>query len=208
MSGRIAASHGDHLRSIGYRGPIVSFEPASEAYGHLVKAAAADGNWTTRQLALGARRGRLPLHIAGNIGMSSSFLEMLPAHVAAEPKSAYVGREEVEIVPLDDIFEELRGKAQHVFLKLDVQGAEASILDGGPATLARVDLLELESSVVPLYDGECLFPAMVTRLEAAGFVLVGLSHNFGDPHTGQLLQVDALFAPRDRFPSSANRWTA
>ena len=199
--------YGDHLRSIGYRGPIVSFEPVTEAYGHLVKAAAADGNWITRQLALGARRGRLPLHIAGNIGMSSSFLEMLPSHVAAEPSSAYVGQEDVEIVPLDDIFDELRGQAQHVFLKLDVQGTEAAILDGGAATLARLDLLELESSVVPLYQGECLFPAMMTRLEAVGFVMVGLSHNFDDPRTGQLLQVDALYARRDRFPSRPRGWS-
>jgi hypothetical protein len=36
-------------------------------------------------------------------------------------------------------------------------------------------------------------------------VRVGLSRNFDDPRTAQLLQVDALFAPRGRFPSPPRR---
>jgi FkbM family methyltransferase len=194
--------YGRHLRDIGYRGRIVSLEPASEAYGHLARAAAADAGWTTRRLALGARRETRRLHIAGNIGMSSSVLDMLPAHAAAAPESAYVGVETIDVVPLDDVFEALRGDAGHVFLKLDVQGLESEVLDGAALALRRIDLLELESSLVPLYDGETLFPAMLARLHALDFIPVGLSGNFEDAETGQLLQVDALFAPRARFPMS------
>jgi FkbM family methyltransferase len=196
--------YGRHLRAIGYRGPIVSLEPAGDAYAHLVEAAASDGRWTARRLALGARVERRKLHIAGNIGMSSSFLDMLPRHAAAAPESAYVGVEQVETVPLDDVFEGLRGAARRIFLKLDVQGIESHVLDGAARSLAQIDLLELESSLVPLYAGEALFPAMLARLEAAGFVLVGLSRGFDDARTGQLLQVDALFAPRARFPGTAS----
>ena len=191
--------YGRHLRVIGYRGPIVSLEPASEAYAYLVRAVSADRRWTARRLALGARREQRPFHIAGNIGMSSSFLEMLPAHTAAAPESAYVGVEQIETVPLDDVYDELRGAARHVFLKLDVQGMESRVLDGAAAALQTVDLLEIESSLVPLYTGECLFPEMIARLEAVGLMMVGLSGVFGDARTGQLLQVDALFAPRTRF---------
>jgi hypothetical protein len=124
---------------------------------------------------------------------------------AAAPDSAYIGPAEVETVPLGDVFDELCGRPQHVFLKLDVQGMEASVLEGGVATLARLDLSDLESSVVPLYRGECLFPAMMTRLEAVGSALVGVSRSIDDPRTGQLLQVDALFAPHARFPSAPRR---
>ncbi len=194
--------YGRHLRDIGYRGRIVSLEPASAAHARLARAAAADGSWTARRLALGARREQRALHIAGNIGMSSSVLDMLPAHIAAAPDSAYVGVEAVDTVPLDDVFEALRGDARHVFLKLDVQGLEAEVLDGAALALQRIDLLELESSLVPLYAGETLFPAMLARLDALGFVPVGLSGNFEDAETGQLLQVDALLAPRARFPTA------
>jgi len=188
-----------HLRDIGYRGRIVSLEPANDAYGHLVAAAASDAGWTTRRLALGARRETRELHIAGNIGMSSSLLDMLPAHRAAMPESAYVGVEPVETVPLDLVFDELRGGAAQVCLKLDVQGLEGQVLDGAAATLPRLALIELESSLVPLYAGETLFPAMTARLEQAGFGLVGVTGSFDDARTGQLLQVDALFAPRARL---------
>jgi hypothetical protein len=124
---------------------------------------------------------------------------------AAAQDSAYIGLAEVEAVPLGDAFDGLCGSPQHVFLKLDVQGMEASVLDGGVPTLARLDLPDLESSVVPLYQGECLFPAMMTRLEAVGFALVGVSHSIDDPRTGQLLQVDALFTPRACFPTAPGR---
>ena len=40
---------------------------------------------------------------------------------------------------------------------------------------------------------------MTARLEQAGFVLVGITGSFDDARTGQLLQVDALFAPRARL---------
>src|SRR5262249_23634126 len=105
---------------------------------------------------------------------------------------------EVETVPLDGVFDALSGDARHVCLKLDVQGLEATVLDGAAASLARIDLIELESSLVPLYDGETLFPAMVARLDQTGFRLVGIVGSFDDALTGQVLQVDALFAPRQR----------
>jgi FkbM family methyltransferase len=191
--------YGRHLRMLGYKGNIVSLEPGREAYGHLVATASGDPSWTTRRMALGAQRETRTFHIAGNIGMSSSFLEMLPASVAAAPNSAYVGAEEAEIVPLDAVFSELRGNASRVFLKLDVQGMEAAVLDGAAASLDSIELLELESSLVPLYRGECLLPEMMERLHARAFTLVGLNGGFEDHRTGQMLQVDALFARGERF---------
>ena len=191
--------YGRHLRMLGYARRIVSLEPGSEAYAHLVEAASADACWEVRRLALGARGETRTFHIAGNIGMSSSFLDMLPAHSAAAPNADYVGAEEIETVPLDAIFATLRGAARHVFLKLDVQGMEAEVLHGAAASLPTIDLIELECSLVPLYRGELLLPAMIERLGAAGFMPVGLSGGFDDQRTGQLLQVDALFARRELF---------
>jgi FkbM family methyltransferase len=191
--------YGRHLRMLGYKGSIVSLEPGREAYGHLVATASGDPSWTTRRMALGARRETRIFHIAGNIGMSSSFLEMLPATLAAAPNAAYVAAEEAETVPLDSFFAELRGGAAHVFLKLDVQGMEAEVLDGAASSLDTIELLELESSLVPLYRGEWLLPEMMERLRARGFTLVGLSGGFEDRRTGQMLQVDALFARGERF---------
>ncbi len=44
------------------------------------------------------------------------------------------------------------------FLKLDVQGYERTVLEGAAATIPALVGLQLETSVVELYDGETLFP--------------------------------------------------
>jgi FkbM family methyltransferase len=192
--------YGRHLRSLGYGGRIVSLEPGSDAFAYLAKAVAEDTHWSARQIALGARRERCAFNIAGNIGMSSSLLPIRPEAVAAAPNSAYVAVEEVEVWPLDTLFAELRGAAQHVFLKLDVQGAESSVIEGARASLPSIDLVEIECSLTPLYEGEALLPEMIERMAASGFALVGISRGFDDLRTGRMLQVDAWFAGADRFP--------
>jgi hypothetical protein len=80
-----------------------------------------------------------------------------------------------------------------VLLKLDVQGYEAQVLEGAANTLARVDYVLLESSFRPLYDGENTFLELLRMLATRGFEF---SHPLGwleDPHTDEILQMDALF---------------
>src|SRR6266550_7310171 len=54
--------YGTLLRDAGYRGPIVSFEPASANIARLRSAAAQDDRWQVRQEALGREAGELVLN--------------------------------------------------------------------------------------------------------------------------------------------------
>ena len=54
------------LRDGGYRGRIVSFEPQRAAFERLAAAATRDASWECRPAAVGARDGRVVLHVAGN----------------------------------------------------------------------------------------------------------------------------------------------
>lgn len=191
--GANSGQFGMHLRrDLGYRGEIVSFEPLSAAFVQLQAAAARDGRWRTRQLALGEAAGRQEIHIAGN-SESSSLLAMLPLHEQAAPYSAYTGAESVQVETLDALFDDLRGSARNVFLKIDTQGYEAQVLRGAQRTLPSVDTLQLEMSLAPLYEGQALFGELYEQLRGQGYTLVALENNFGDPRTGQLLQVDGIF---------------
>jgi len=67
---------------------------------------------------------------------------------------------------LDDIPE----LAETDFIKLDVQGAELSVLAHGPKTLARAVVVQTEVEFVPLYVGQPLFAEVDQCLRAAGFV--------------------------------------
>ena len=79
------------------------------------------------------------------------------------------------------------------FLKIDTQGYEDEVLRGATETLARVVGVQLELSLVPLYDGQKLMPELMEQVMRRGFQLWGISPTFADPQTGRMLQIDATF---------------
>jgi FkbM family methyltransferase len=179
------------LRSLGYKGRIVSFEPLPGAFATLARAAARDAAWECFPIALGPIESRAALNVAGN-SVSSSILPMLERHVRAAPASACRGTVDVEVRPLDSFLENFGIPGSRTHLKLDVQGYEMSVLKGAQRTLSAIDLLELEVSLVPLYEGQPLFREVIEPLEQQGFQLVSLDPGFADPSTGHLLQLDAI----------------
>lgn len=186
-------------RHFGYAGRILSFEPLSAAFAELQRAAGGDAQWQVFNFALGESAGSQRIHVAAN-SESSSLLDMLPRHLQAAPGSAYAGEESVRIETLDTVFEQNCAGARNVYLKIDTQGYEAQVLRGGSNCLARIDTIQVEMSLVPLYEGQALFGDLYAQLTGQGYTLVAVENNFGDPRTGQLLQVDGTF---HRFGASS-----
>src|SRR5260370_18092929 len=140
------------VRRGGFRGKIISFEPLAEAHSKLRQAAGSDPLWTVApRMALGDHAGTLLMHVAGS-SASSSALPMLDAHLRAAPESAYIGTETVAVSRLDTVAEDLQVGGQNLFLKIDVQGFEPQVLDGATRLLDRIQGMELELSLTPLYD--------------------------------------------------------
>jgi len=181
------------LRAGGYSGRIVSFEPLSAAYGRLLQESNHDSDWHVHQrCALGDCPGEVELNISGN-SVSSSILPMLTSHSRAAPESAYLGHESAPLITLDSIAPPYFEGAQAPFLKIDTQGYEWHVLDGALATLPKVRGIQMELSLVPLYESQRLWRECIERLEAEGFVLWVLHPVFVDPATGRTLQWDGLF---------------
>jgi len=180
------------LRELGYRGRIVSFEPLKSAYAELALAAKTDARWTTFNWGIGGADGSAQLNVASN-AQSSSLRAMLPRHLASAPESAYNGRETITLRTLDSIIDSIATEGENIYLKSDTQGYEVEVLRGAENTLNRVAGLQIELSLVPLYDGETLLADMIHGLAARGFQLMSLEQVFADPATGQLLQVDGIF---------------
>ena len=178
-------------RKAGYHDEILSFEPSAAAHATLLQSAASDPHWSVAdRMALGASHGEADFNIAAN-SHSSSILPMLDTHLTANPASRYIQKEKVPLRRLDDILPAT--PARRIFLKLDVQGYESQVLAGATQTLTHTLALQLELSVVPLYEGQTLMPQMIAELAANGFSLWDLEPNFRDPATGRLLEVDAIF---------------
>ena len=181
------------LRSVGYRGELVSFEPLSVAHHALLEAASRDSKWHVHARgAIGDHDGEIEINIAGN-SVSSSVLPMMESHSSAAEDSAYVGAERVPIFRLDSVAPKYLEKSRCPFLKIDTQGFEWQVLDGARETLPRVRGVLCELSLVPLYEGQRLWMDMIQRLEAEGFTLWSIQKGFSDPRDGRTLQVDATF---------------
>jgi FkbM family methyltransferase len=184
---------GLEIRRAGYGGRIVSIEPLATPYGQLSRLAAGDGRWTAIRSAVGPTPGSATIHVAANEGASSSFLPMLNLHARSAPEARYVADERVEVATLDDLVQAQCGDPAAVFTKIDVQGYELQVLAGGEATLARSTLVQLEMSLLPLYDTAPSYREILDFMAQHGFRLVGIEPGFASP-TGALLQADGLFA--------------
>jgi FkbM family methyltransferase len=183
------------LRIGGYEGRIVSFEPLSTALAALERAAAGDPRWECRRLAVSDSDGETELHVSEN-AVSSSLLDMEPRHLEAAPASRYVTTERVRQARLATLVEELRLPEDGIYLKLDVQGSEAKVLEGARPILPRVVAIETELSLVPLYRGQLLFREMLDLLDEAGYDPVSLEPAYADGRSGHVLQVDGIFLRR------------
>lgn len=177
---------------LGFRGRIVSFEPSAGAYAALSRAAAGDPLWRAVHCALGDEDAEANMHVAGN-SVSSSLLDMLPAHEKAAPASTYVGSERITVRRLDGLFDDLCAPGASVYLKIDTQGFERHVLDGAGSALRRVGTLQLELSFRPLYRGELPFHQMVCYLRERHYALIALEPGFADPRSGELLQAEGIF---------------
>lgn len=179
------------LRSFGYRGDIISFEPRHGGHEALQQSAAADPRWTTRAVALGREAGRAEINLASN-ETSSSLLPLGAEHVAAAPHVGYVGTEEVEVSTLD--VEAAASVAAHraTVLKIDTQGFEREVLAGGGKVLPDIVGLQLELSFTPMYAGGMLIDEALTWAYEHGFTLAVMEQGFASPR-GQVLQADGFF---------------
>ena len=92
---------------------------------------------------------------------------------------------------LDDVVYEA-GLDNVYLLKIDVQGAEYLVLQGGVETLKKTHLIWIEVSFKPLYEKSCTFFEIYEMLYNSGFIFKGLEPVFYSPD-GELLQSDALF---------------
>lgn len=177
------------VRASGYKGRILSFEPLSDAYALLKDASSEDPNWSIRNCALGTENGHVTINVANN-SMSSSLLGFARDIRSGGSDVRMVGQETVQIAALDHVD---LPNFRFAYLKADVQGAELRVLGGGEVTLRRVAAVELEVSLVPIYESQPLFHEVVSLLRERGFVLVHLEPAFTDEASGELMQLDAIF---------------
>lgn len=178
----------DFLRNeVGYSGVIASFEPIPELCKALVARSQGDPSWHVRNVALGAEAGALSFNVM-NTTEFSSFLTPSHEQTSRFTESNAVARTiMVEVETLNRILPELRGRhrPQGIYLKVDTQGYDRQVIEGGLDVLGEFVALQTEMSVTQIYDGMTDYREMLGFLQAQGFSPSG----FFPLNSGRLLKM-------------------
>ena len=185
-----------HLRVIG-------FEPDRREFDALVSKTPAGGPITFFNTALHHRRGVLKLYVAKDRGLTSIF-EPDRGFLNAFPEADRFDTVETAEIQVDTLDNVLREGGVHGvdFVKVDTQGSELFVLQGGQQALASsVVGIEVEVEFAPIYKDQPLFADVDAYLRGLGFALFDLRPVFwkrgagralGGPQ-GQMIWADALY---------------
>ena len=161
---------------VGFGGWIVSFEPIPGNVAQLRMRAAADPRWRIEPFALGALSGPATFNVTAQ-STFSSFLQPNDASVALFSREVDVTeRIDVEVRTLDDVLPSIERElgVSRVYLKMDTQGFDLAVVEGGTLTMPRLAGLQTEASVKPIYCDMPDYATVIARLESLGFELTGL----------------------------------
>jgi FkbM family methyltransferase len=145
---------------------VLGFEPQMDAFAALA------GRESPRETYLPwavGDGGRHTLHLCQAPGMTSLFKpdpRMLALFHLFPEFGKVVATAEIQTRRLDDVAE----LAAVDFLKMDVQGSELAVLEGGRGKLAAAVAVQTEISFLPLYEGQPVFDQVDRELRRQGFV--------------------------------------
>ncbi len=133
-------------------------------------------NWKFIPVALGERCESSTFHVTRNQA-ASSLLEPLAGPEANIGGINSTGRQAVPVVTLDE-FVAKENVPPPDLVKIDVQGFEGQVLNGGATVLPLAKRLIIEASLKPLYRDQQLLPSVLATLSSWGFELDDISEAY------------------------------
>jgi FkbM family methyltransferase len=194
--------YAERLRNeIGFTGHIVSFEPIPELAAVLREKSRNDGKWHVRDVALDKEAGQAAFNVMASDAFSS-LLEPSTEEIAGFKDANTVSRSiEVTKSTLDDEVERFGFLAmQRPFLKLDTQGNDLNIVEGGKRCIPAFVGLQSELSIRKIYRGSASYHDSIRRFQELGFEVSALVPNNAG-HFPVLVEIDCImFRPALRDP--------
>jgi FkbM family methyltransferase len=170
---------------------IIAAEPSPGPRARLEARLGARSNVTIRDVAVSATSGTATFHLTAHDHNSSLRAPRAEMQQTVDLGWVRAGDIEVRTVTLD----ELVGDRGVDVLKIDVQGAEMDVLQGGEATLARAWSVLLEMNFISQYEGDATFNTLHAEMDRLGFSLVNVSPTLTTPD-GTAIFVDGCYARR------------
>jgi FkbM family methyltransferase len=170
---------------------IYSFEPLAHCFGELRNSMRYMVDSQCFNLALGDYNGESVIY-HNEYSDSSSLLKIGQIHKDAFPFAEKTKEEKIQVRKLDDIADSLQLE-DNILIKIDVQGFENKVIEGGKKTIQRSRCLIVETSLEPCYQGSLFFDDIHSMLKSLGFVYKGSEAFLRNPKNGHLLFCDSVY---------------
>ncbi|WMT72558.1 FkbM family methyltransferase [Bradyrhizobium sp. Ash2021] len=139
-------------------------------------------------VAAGAENGEVTFNVHDDISGSSLFPQVEGEALDGEARPTPMRR-------LDSLLPATLERP--VFLKLDTQGAEIEALEGLGDRIAEIDLLIVETTMMPMRHGIPQFADVVRYCDEAGFAVYDVLEGHVRALDGALAQIDLAFVPKE-----------
>lgn len=195
----VGGHRGDYskfLLGIGCFDKVYSFEPLPENFIFLKELSAREGVGFFPVLkALGAQKGSLNINYDEDLA-TASLLQY-------EKNYHSLGARQTKLVEVDTLDDFLRSfpSGRLAFLKIDTQGNDLAVIDGGSRVIARDrPIIQVEFIFSKMYEGQCSPKDLISSLSKLKYILYSVN-NIHVSQQGRLAFCDALFVPAEiSFP--------
>ena len=198
--GANTGQYAKRLRRAGYRGRIVSFEPTSETFARLEKAAAQDPDWQVYRCGLGRTATTAEIHT----GWKTMNSLLPPSDYGKDRYSRFAKSDTEEIVVrrLDEVMDEaLAGLADpRPYLKMDTQGYDLEVFAGAGKRIGEFVGMQSEVACLRLYEGSPGMAEAVAVYEAEGFGITGMYPVTREATTGRVIEFDCVMMRAEAAP--------
>lgn len=190
------------LRSeIGFKGPIISFEPIPTLAAAVKARAAADRAWHVEALALDREAGPAVFNV-----MADSQFSSLRKPATDQPGIFLADNavsQEIEVMRSTLAIELPKWQAKlgfaRPFLKMDTQGNDLAVVTGAGPAIAGFVGLQSELAIRKLYDGAADFAETIAAYRALDFELSALVPN-NPGHFPLLVEIDCIMFHKTARP--------
>lgn len=189
----VGANEGQFAKKLIMVAPDVKlhcFEPISSVFEILIANMALYPHVTCYNYGLGESEGEKIIY-QNEYSASSSLLPMLELHKNNFDFARKVVPNKIKIRTLDSFYPVKLERP--LLLKIDVQGYEMYVLRGGEDVVQQADVIIIETTFHPLYEGQPLFHDIYKYLTEIGFKYAGNIEQLFSPKDNSILQADAVF---------------
>ena len=173
--GAYIGNYAAELRTTGYKGKIISFEPIPDSYERLEARMHRDPLWCGQPFGLSDENREALM----NTFSRGDFNSLLPlrkdSEVAYSLESSSRNQTTIQLRRLDAVLPQLIEGIQfpRVFMKIDTQGHDLSVVKGASGVLNSIVSLQSELPALQIYDGMASMSTVLEYYSTCGFVPIG-----------------------------------